>query len=446
MTELPIVVNMTVDASPTDYDLKAETNQQALSLSNDIVIDTSGQALPLYEGPYTVNAGLAAVTLDTDGKRMTQDVTVNALTDNSVSMTDFTVAANSGIAAITSTVTRGYSPTAKSTTTTVQLPTQARATITPSTSEQIAVAKGKYTTGVVKVAALTENTLSDISLAVNSSNGEVTASVSLSAGYNEVGKGKIETLALSTQSARTVTPTTSEQTAVARGKYTTGAVKVRAIPTGTAGTPTATKGTVSNHSVSVTPSVTNTTGYIEGGTINGTAVSVSASELVSGSLSITTNNTYDVTNYASAVVNVSGGVTPTGTINISTNGTYDVTNYRSAVVSVSGVATGTFTPTENTGSVTINTGLSSVSGYLIIPNANPYINNNITIYAALADTTSTFAKAMCVRGKGTTNRGFELWISSTPPHTITGGTIALSYVYPDTTGYFTPVTYKWFAW
>lgn len=74
------------------------------------------------------------------------------------------------------------------------------------------------------------------------------------------------------------------------------------VDSGTVGTPTATKGTVSNHSVSVTPSVTNTTGYITGGTKNGTAVTVSASELVSGSQTITDNGTTDVTNLASVTV------------------------------------------------------------------------------------------------------------------------------------------------
>lgn len=77
---------------------------------------------------------------------------------------------------------------------------------------------------------------------------------------------------------------------------------------GTAGTPTATKGAVSNHSISVTPSVTNTTGFILGSTKTGTAVTVSASELVSGDKSITANgNNIDVTNYATVSVNVSGG-------------------------------------------------------------------------------------------------------------------------------------------
>ena len=100
--------------------------------------------------------------------------------------------------------------------------------------------------------------------------------------------------------------TTSGATvSVPSGYYTSNASK--AVSSGTAGTPTATKGTVSNHSVSVTPSVTNAAGYISGGTKTGTAVTVSASELVSGSQTVTSNQTVDVTNLASLVVNVSGG-------------------------------------------------------------------------------------------------------------------------------------------
>lgn len=106
----------------------------------------------------------------------------------------------------------------------------------------------------------------------------------------------------------TVTPSTTSQIVTPRGNsYYLNSVTIEAMPSGTAGTPTATKGTVSNHSVSITPSVTNTTGYITGGTKAGTSVTVSASELVSGTLSVTQNGTADVTNYASVDVNVSGG-------------------------------------------------------------------------------------------------------------------------------------------
>lgn len=126
------------------------------------------------------------------------------------------------------------------------------------------------------------------------------------------------------------TPTTSQQTAsvTADAGYdglSAVNVTVNAMPSGTAGTPTATKGTASNNSISVTPSVTNTAGYISGGTINGTAVTVSASELVSGTKAITSSGTTDVTNYASASVaagsaSVNASVTVTPIISVSSSG------------------------------------------------------------------------------------------------------------------------------
>ena len=114
------------------------------------------------------------------------------------------------------------------------------------------------------------------------------------------------------------------------------------VPSGTAGTPTATKGTVSSHSVTVTPSVTNSTGWITGSTINGTGVSVSASELVSGTKSISANGTnIDVTNYASVDVAVPSSSPTLITKNITQNGTYNASSdsadgYSSVTVNVSG--------------------------------------------------------------------------------------------------------------
>ena len=92
---------------------------------------------------------------------------------------------------------------------------------------------------------------------------------------------------------------------VPAGLYSVQATK--SVANGTAGTPTASKGSVSNHAVSVTPSVTNSTGYITGGTKSGSAVTVSASELVSGTRSITANGTgIDVGDYKYVNVAVSG--------------------------------------------------------------------------------------------------------------------------------------------
>lgn len=111
------------------------------------------------------------------------------------------------------------------------------------------------------------------------------------------------TLEPNLQAKTNVSPTTSSQTIRPDTGYDgLSSVQINAMPTGTAGTPTATKGSVSNHAISVTPSVTNTTGYITGGTKTGTAVSVSASELVSGSQTVTDNVTVNVTNLASVTV------------------------------------------------------------------------------------------------------------------------------------------------
>lgn len=83
-------------------------------------------------------------------------------------------------------------------------------------------------------------------------------------------------------------------------------VASKSVASGTAGTPTASKGAVSNNSVTVTPSVANTTGYITGGTKTGAGVKVSASELVSGNKAITPSETaqsgIDVTNFKTASV------------------------------------------------------------------------------------------------------------------------------------------------
>lgn len=67
----------------------------------------------------------------------------------------------------------------------------------------------------------------EITVSVASSTGIVTAKVTKEGSFNE---GDAFTLQLSKQAAKTVTPSTSAQTAVAKGKYTTGAIKVAANP------------------------------------------------------------------------------------------------------------------------------------------------------------------------------------------------------------------------
>ena len=84
-------------------------------------------------------------------------------------------------------------------------------------------------TTATKYYPVTAATITQNAPTVNSS-GLVTATVTTTAGYTPANStAASNTLQLSTQSGKTVSPTESEQTAVASGKYTTGAVKVGAI-------------------------------------------------------------------------------------------------------------------------------------------------------------------------------------------------------------------------
>ena len=165
---------------------------------------------------------------------------------------------------------------------------------------------------------------------------------------------------------------------VPAGYYESAASK--AVASGTAGTPTATKGSVSNHAVSVTPSVTNTTGYIAGGTINGTAVSVSASELVSGTLSITSSGTKDVTNYASASV-AAGGATASATKGTVSNHSVTVTPSvtRTAGYVTAGTASGTAVTVSASElvsgnlAITDNTASTDVTNYATVSVSIPFV-------------------------------------------------------------------------
>ena len=232
-------------------------------------LTASGATVSVPSGYYASNASKAV----SSGSATTPATTVTANPSISVNSSGLITATASATKSVTPIVSAGYVSSGTAGTITVsgsntsQLSTQAGKTVTPTESEQTAVTSGKYTTGAVKVGAI--------------------SSTYVGSGITQRDSDDL------TISGATVTAPS--------GYYSASASK--SVASGSAGTPTATKGTVSNHSVTVTPSVTNTTGYITGGTINGTGVSVSASELVSGNKSITANGTnIDVANYSTVSV------------------------------------------------------------------------------------------------------------------------------------------------
>ena len=249
----PIPVNMTVDSGEAIQ----MTVQGDVTVSCVVDICISPNVQETYDGPYSVTPTESVQTLETAEKAMTDDVTVGAipadyigssvprktsadLTASGPTVTapagyyasaasksvssgsastpntsitadvDVLLSANglitataSGSQSLTPNVVEGYVGIGTAGTVSVdglknvQLPTQAAKTVTPTESEQTAVAAQKFTTGEVKVAAIPSDYIGS---------------------------------AVPTQAAQTITPTESEQTAVAAGKYTTGIVKVSGIP------------------------------------------------------------------------------------------------------------------------------------------------------------------------------------------------------------------------
>lgn len=282
-------------------------------------LTASGATVSVPSGYYASNTSKAV----SSGSATTPATTVTANPSISVNSSGLITATASATKSVTPTVSAGYVSSGTAGTITVsgsntsQLSTQAGKTVTPTESEQIAVASGKYTIGAIKVGAISSTYVGSGITQRDSDDLIISgATVTAPSGYYSASASKsVASMTLPTAAATSATSGYTKKATIGRSTSTQyinigtgynsagGYYEISAVANGTAGTPTATKGTVSNHSVSITPSVTNTTGYITGGTKSGTAVSVSASELVSGNKSITANGTnIDVANYSTVSV------------------------------------------------------------------------------------------------------------------------------------------------
>jgi len=301
-------------------------------------------------------------------------------------------------------------------------------TVTPTTSQQLISADSGYTgLGTVTVnriptsyivpsgtLSITSNGTKDVTNyasvnvniptggTVNNQDKEVTPSESSQMitpddGYTGLGSVTVNAISktyvgsnVTRQAAKTITPTTSSQTAVASGVYTTGAVTVAAIPSN----------------------------YI----------------IPSGTLSITSNGTKDVTSYASVSVNVpSGGASINNqdkTVTPSTSKqtiTADSGYTGLGTVTVNAMTTGTTTaPTSISGtSATVSTGTNTLTltkTISVTPRVTTagYVSAGTAGNSSVSLTASVTTKAAATITPGTSNQTIAAGTYLTGTQTIAG--------------------------
>ena len=102
--------------------------------------------------------------------------------------------------------------------------------------------------------------------------------------------------------------TSGELSITSNGIHNVSNYKTVNVPTGTINTPTIVSNSIANASITLTPKVVVTAGYINSGTVTGSSMTIYATQLVSGSRTITSNgNNINVATLASINVNVAGG-------------------------------------------------------------------------------------------------------------------------------------------
>lgn len=403
-----------VGAIPSDYVGSAVPQND----SSDLTV--SGATVTAPSGYYANNASATVAS----GSATTPATTITANPSVSVDANGLITASVSASQSVTPTVSEGYVSAGTAGTVSVsgsgtsQLDTQAAVTVTPTTAEQTIVPAGKFTTGAVKVSAMPNgvrgNRVDRIGYASPNKKTYTIEYPDATSGYypgsTVANPGTIEL----TRETSTVTPSTSSQTVtptsslyylesvtvdpippqyiVPSGTYTVSASGTAditnyadlSVPSGSAGSPALSVSEVTDHAVTVRASTIRTAGWIPSGTVQGASRNISASDLVSGTKSITSNGTgIDVTNYATVDVSVSGTTpnlqTKTG-INPSTS-----SQTISADVGYDGLDSVQINAMPS-GSVALPTALSSSGGATVTSNNTEIALNKTMLMTATVNT------------------------------------------------------------
>lgn len=314
--------------------------------SSDLTI--SGATVTAPAGYYSA----AAATTIPNGSAKTPATTITSTPGITISAAGLITATNNKTQNVTPSVTAGYVSSGTAGTITVsgsntsQLSTQAAATISPTESVQTAVASGKYTTGIIKVGAISSNYVGSNIPQRTSSNLSASGSyIIVPSGYYAAQASK----PVSGGSAKTPATTITAQPAIsisASGLITATNSKTQNVtPTVTAGyVSSGTAGTITVNGSNTSQLTTKAAATYTPGTSDQT---ISANQYLTGAQTVKGDSNLIAANIASGVTifgitgTHQGGITPTGTITISSNGTYDVTNYASASVKVGATVSGT---------------------------------------------------------------------------------------------------------
>lgn len=282
-----------------------------------------------------------------------------------------------------------------------------------------AYSKGTKYTGTI---ATVEGPTPDISV---SSDGLIAASVSNPKGYQSESTNKTTTQQLTTKGATTITPSSSSQTAVNSGVYTTGKITVSAVPTETK-TITA-NGTYNPSAGKYFSSVEVA---IAGDTPTYQSKTISPSTSVQ---TVTADSGYD------ALSDVTVNAIQTETKSVTSNGTYKPTNgkyFSSVTVNVPSetfnTQTKTVTPTESTQTVSPDNGYNGLSTVTVNPISSTYIGSAVPTKGATTITPNSNSQTAISSGTYATG---NIIVSAVPSETkeITSN------------GTYAPTSGKWFS-